>query len=204
MKSWIPLAHQEAEKFIYKMVYDKLFERFSRKHKDKDQLFSKKTQQLAEFTDLELLKNLDVHKKFVLGDADLQYIDAIMELSKIESFQTPKSKLVASSDSQDCLVMMNSEMRSAVIKHHHAKTEIEGMDHELPVTIFIVSRAKCRKLASNLQYILSFLKTKEESDHQERILNTVMVALDYICSDWKIEDIKKLSSPEDQQPTTSN
>jgi Vacuolar sorting protein 9 (VPS9) domain len=99
--------------------------------------------------------------------------------------------------------MMNSEMRSAVIKHHHAKTEIEGMDHELPVTIFIVSRAKCRKLASNLQYILSFLKTKEESDHQERILNTVIVALDYICSDWKIEDIKKLSAPEEQPPTTS-
>ena len=100
--------------------------------------------------------------------------------------------------------MMNSEMRSAVIKHHHAKTEIEGMDHELPVTIFIVCRAKCRKLVSNLQYIHRFLKTKEESDHQERILNTVMVAIDYICSDWKIEDIQKLPSPLEPHHTTSN
>ena len=92
--------------------------------------------------------------------------------------------------------MMNSEMRSEVIKHHHAKTEIEAMDDVLPVTIFIVSRVRCRRFASNLQYMLSYIKTKEESDHQERILNTVMVAMDYISKEWKIEEIVKQTNPD--------
>ena len=94
MKNWIPLAHSESEKFIYKMVYDKLFDKFATKYSASDKIFLAKTQQLMDFGDRDLLKNLEVDKKFVLGDTENQYIDAIMELSKIESFQTPKSKLV--------------------------------------------------------------------------------------------------------------
>lgn len=90
--------------------------------------------------------------------------------------------------------MMNSEMRSAVIKHHHAKVEIDGMDSELPITIFIMSRVRCRQMHSNLQYVRQYLKSIDENDNQEIVLNTITMAVDYITSEWNIADIRKKKS----------
>jgi hypothetical protein len=92
--------------------------------------------------------------------------------------------------------MMNSEMRSAVIKHHHAKHEIEGMDDELPITIFIISRVKCRQMYSHLHYVREYLKSKDESDNQNQIVTNIMVGVEYICKEWVLDEIRKKKSPE--------
>ena len=89
--------------------------------------------------------------------------------------------------------MMNSEMRAAVIRHHHAKVEIEAMDDELPITIFVLSRVtRCKQIVSHLQFVQSYLKSKEESDHQERMISNILISVDYICKEWNITDIKKI------------
>jgi Vacuolar sorting protein 9 (VPS9) domain len=92
--------------------------------------------------------------------------------------------------------MMNSEMRSAVIRHHNAKTEIESMDEELPITIFVLSRVKCKQMYSHLHYVRHYLKAKEESDNQERVVSNILVSVDYIAKEWKLDEIKKPKSPE--------
>lgn len=101
---------------------------------------------------------------------------------------------------------MNSEMRSAVIKFHHAKLEIESMDEELPITIFILSRVHCRQLYSHLHFVQQYLKSKDESDNQERVVSNVLVAVDYICNEWKVDDIRKQHTahiPESLETTKS-
>jgi hypothetical protein len=90
--------------------------------------------------------------------------------------------------------MMNSEMRAAVIKFHHAKVEIEAMDDELPITIFILSRVtKCKQIVSHLQFVQSYLKSKEDSDHQERMISNILISVDYISKEWKLSEIKRLT-----------
>lgn len=92
--------------------------------------------------------------------------------------------------------MMNSEMRSAVIRHHNARVEIESMDEELPITIFVLSRVKCKQIYSHLHFVRHYLKSKDESDNQERVVSNILVSVDYVSKEWKLEDIKKPKSPE--------
>jgi hypothetical protein len=190
MKNWIPLSNQVVEKFIYHSVYDKLFEKFSSKFADQDVVYFKRVQSLKEYTDVELMENLEVKPRFRFGIQDGQYFDAIAEMEKVQYCQTPRDKLVRGLN-QACIVMMNSEMRSAVIKYHHAKLEIESMDEELPITIFVLSRVYCRQLYSHLHFVRHYLKSKDESDNQERVVSNVLVSVDYICKEWNLSDIRK-------------
>lgn len=82
------------EKFIYHSVYDKLFEKFTAVHSDKDALYFKKVQALKDFSDLELFENLEVKPRFRFGEEDGQYFDAITEMEKMQYCHTPKEKLV--------------------------------------------------------------------------------------------------------------
>lgn len=95
MKNWIPLSNQVVEKFIYHSVYDKLFEKFIKKYAEKDALYFKKVQSLKEFSDLELMENLEVKARFRFGEQDGQYFDAIAEMEKVQYCQTPRDKLVS-------------------------------------------------------------------------------------------------------------
>lgn len=74
-------------------------------------------------------------------------------------------------------MLMNSEMRGCVIRHHKGKLEIEAMDVELPITIFILTRVRCKDLVAHLEFVKSYLKSKEESDHQERLIANILVAV---------------------------
>lgn len=79
--------------------------------------------------------------------------------------------------------MMNSRMRSAVIKNHKGKVEIESMDDELPITIYIVAHCTSTHIFSNLEYVESYVKCKGDLDNEEKIIFTLRVrniALIYI------------------------
>jgi hypothetical protein len=72
--------------------------------------------------------------------------------------------------------MMNSRMRSTVIKYHKGKVEIESMDDELPITIYIVAYCTSPNFYSNLEYIESFVKCKGDLDNEEKIMQTIRVS----------------------------
>lgn len=187
MQAWVPISNPVVDKFIYEAIYEKFFERFTKKYTEKDGKFAQRTALLREFNDIELLKDLDVKDQFILGKStNSQYVDAINELEKIQYCKTPRDKL-------DCLVMAHSSMRGAVVKYTKAKVDIESMDDELPITIFIVSRVKNLQFFSHLQYISSYLNCKEESDHQQKMVENLIVGVEYICKEWATDKIKHLS-----------
>ena len=72
--------------------------------------------------------------------------------------------------------MMNSRMRSSVIKYHKGKQEIESMDDELPITIYIVAHCTSKHLISNLEYVESYVKSKGTLDNEEKIVSNVRVS----------------------------
>ena len=94
LKNWIPLSNQVVEKFIYHSIYDKLFDKFASKHVDQDGFYFKTVHKLRDYSDFELLENLEVKPRFRFGNEDGQYIDAIIELEKMQYCHTPKEKLV--------------------------------------------------------------------------------------------------------------
>jgi hypothetical protein len=49
---------------------------------------------LRDYSDIELLDNLDVKQKFRFGEEDGQYIDAITEMEKMQYCHTPREKMV--------------------------------------------------------------------------------------------------------------
>lgn len=94
MKNWIPLSSQVVEKYIFQCVYDKFFAKFSSKYIGQDKEYFQKVLKLRDFSDVELLDNLDVKPKFRFGEEDGQYIDAITEMEKMQYCHTPRDKMV--------------------------------------------------------------------------------------------------------------
>lgn len=78
------------------------------------------------------------------------------------------------------------------------------MDEELPITIFILSRVKCRQMYSHLNFVRQYLKSKEESDNQERVVSNILVSVDYICKEWNVDEIRKTKSQEAQRSQSLN
>lgn len=75
--------------------------------------------------------------------------------------------------------MMNSRMRSSVIKYHKASVEIESMDDELPICIYIMTQCNCHNIFSDLEFIETFIKCHGDMDNEERIVMNTRVIPPY-------------------------
>ena len=66
-------------------------------------------------------------------------------------------------------------MKTMVIKYHKAKYEIESMDDELPILIYILSQCSSKSFYSNLEFVEYYIKCSEDNDNEERIIGNLRV-----------------------------
>ena len=85
--------------------------------------------------------------------------------------------------------MMNSQMRSEILTFHDMTVELESMDDELPLTIFILSLTEVKDMVSNLNYIRNYIELHHAMDAEEKIITHLIASTDYIMNNWNISQI---------------
>lgn len=139
------------------------------------------------------MKNLDIKKKFQLLPEKIfqsqesafniiPYSKAINELNQLSQCKSPREKL-------DCITMMNSQMRSDILQFHDMTVELESMDDELPITIYILGYTEVKDMISNLNYIRNYIELHDAMDAEEKIITHLIASTDYIMNNWNINQI---------------
>lgn len=190
----MPFCRFAVEKFIFDKLYHQIIGIYNFKNQELTARFEDSRRRLSEHTLKEIFVSLDGKEKFWLisneelldkplkdlHEAEVPYAHAIKELDKMEKLWNPREKL-------NCMLMMQSLMRSSVVDHFHGKVELTSTEDELPLIIYTVLKSRHLNLPSDLDLVQDYLKCEPDSDYEMRLITNIRVSIQYISDEWKIE-----------------
>lgn len=103
-----------------------------------------------------------------LEDHEIPYMIAVRELNKLKTLQTPYEKL-------NCLLMMNSMIKTSVSDFYKGKEELNSMDDELPIMIFVISQSKVEDLIAELNFVDDYVNFYPQLETEKRLLTNMDV-----------------------------
>ena len=71
--------------------------------------------------------------------------------------------------------MANSMMRTSVVDFHKGKVELNTMDDELPLTIYVLSQTKVENLMAELSLIDDYIRFFQEYESELRLITNLRV-----------------------------
>jgi hypothetical protein len=205
----MPFCRFSVEKYIFEKLYSTLNALYLHKNIESIDKFHAKKTKISENSLETVLKSLDIKKRlwlinekngkgshhkskesngaselerrlYQLADNEIPYSSATNELDKLEKLWNPREKL-------NCLLMMQSLMRSCVVDFYKGKEELQSMDDELPITIFIVLNTKNTNLAADLNFIEDYISRAAEFDYEQKLITNLKCAIQYISNEWTID-----------------
>jgi len=69
------------------------------------------------------------------------------------------------------------------------EVEIESMDDELPITIYILGYTEVGDMISNLHYIKNYIQLHDSMDSEEKMITHIIASTDYIVENWAVGEI---------------
>lgn len=67
--------------------------------------------------------------------------------------------------------------------------ELESMDDELPITIYILGFTEIADMISNLHYIKNYVELHQQMDSEEKMITHIIASTDYIVKNWDLDEI---------------
>jgi len=167
------------EKFLYAKLMPQLVAMYRCKMRTTDEGFAQKRKELQSLSPREILDLLEVKPKWRLGDLPTPYKEAIEMLSKLKEFNTPTEKL-------NCLLSAVAAMKTAVVDYWHAKEELDAMDDQLPVLIFIVVCSAVESPAAEVRLLQDYTRQSNGFDNELQLLTNFEVSVRYIAQEWQL------------------
>lgn len=167
------------EKFLYAKLMPQLVAMYRCKMRTTDEGFAQKRKELQSLSPREILDLLEVKPKWRLGDLPTPYKEAIDMLSKLKEFNTPTEKL-------NCLLSAVAAMKTAVVDYWHAKEELDAMDDQLPVLIFIVVCSAVESPAAEVRLLQDYTRQSNGFDNELQLLTNFEVSVRYIAQEWQL------------------
>ncbi|CDW76663.1 UNKNOWN [Stylonychia lemnae] len=115
-----------------------------------------------------------------INKVDLPYQEAIKQLEKIQSYQTPREKL-------QCLSESFQSLKTTIVDHYKGKFELSAMDDVLPLTIYTVAMADLSHIQSEFNIMEDFLSIYDRGfDFEKKLLTNLDVSIKYVNSEWEL------------------
>ena len=166
------------EKFIFNKLYTHIFEMYKVKYSDLNEKLHNKRKALQDTSDAQLMAQLGIRGKFQLESSENPYKRAIDTLGKLSDFNSPSEKF-------NCILSAIATMKTLVLDYWKGKVELESMDDELPLLIFVVARNEDQYFASEISLLLDYSKTSVSLESEYRLLTNFHASISYIVNDWE-------------------
>jgi hypothetical protein len=124
-----------------------------------------------------IMTALSVREKYRLDGQEHPYLESIDLLNKTSTYVTPLEKI-------NCLLNAMSAMRMTVIDYWRSKEELDTMDDELPIVIYIVVMSSVPSLAAEVCYLQDYIGDSDRFDNENRILLNIEVSIRYAIENW--------------------
>lgn len=159
------------EKKIYSKIYPRLLEHYKELCAGIDQKFEQKRSKLTGMTSADLLKVLQVPSKFLLTGVNEPYEDAKVVLRRFNRLKTPVDKI-------NCLIAAVACMKACVVEYWKGGVEIQAMDDELPVLMFLLLTCEIRNPSAELTILSHYVSGRLENEG--RIILNFNSAVSYL------------------------
>lgn len=160
------------EKFIYTKLYSRILAFYIKNCENVDSKFQARKSKLAKLQDHELLTILQVSEKYLLRENPCPYNDARKVLGKFSRLKTPLDKV-------NCLIATVACMKSCVVEYWKGNTEIQAMDDELPILMFLL--LTCELLTPSAEFEILRLYVADRLENEKRIIVNFQSATSYLA-----------------------
>ncbi|CAG9316248.1 unnamed protein product [Blepharisma stoltei] len=165
------------ERYIYSKLIKQLLSMYGLKYQSINQRFQDRRDFFHTKISQELMQSLELKQKYRLNSSEPPYIQAIETLNSIGIQHTPLGKI-------NCLLQTATLMKTAVVDYWKGKEELETMDDQLPVIIYIVSQTTVQDLPSDLNFLQDYIHLGFGFDNEQRLLINFDGAVKYIADEW--------------------
>ena len=168
------LYRDAIEQFIYNKIYFTLFEIYNKKFLKTNNIFNEKKKELnKKLSKFEIIKKLGIKNKFISNDEN-PFATSINLINMIQYEQNPKKKFKN-------LTQCSLEIRNSILFNSKGKTELDSMDDELPIFIYMCTQVNLNNFYAELNLIDDYLKCTLRDDMiQNKVVTNLMSGFMYI------------------------
>ena len=168
------LYRDAIEQFIYNKIYFTLFEIYNKKFLKINNIFNEKKSKLnKKFSKFEIINKLGIKNKFISNDEN-PFATSINLINMIQFEQNPKKKFKN-------LTQCSLEIRNSILFNSKGKTELDSMDDELPIFIYMCTQVNLNNFYAELNLIDDYLKCTLRDDMiQNKVVTNLMSGFTYI------------------------
>ena len=169
---------ESTEQFLWNKIYFILFEIYKKKFNEQNKKFLERQKEIKNnFNIDEIFKHLDINDKF-RGEDEEPFKITIELINKVEYEQVPKKKF-------ETLTQSALELRNSILDYTKGKIELESMDDELPICMYLVTQIKVSNFLAELNLIQDYLQyTLRDKMIQNKVVTNLISSVLYITDSW--------------------
>ena len=166
------------EQFIFNKIYYYLYEIYDTKYKKCNEEFLLVKKDINEKLQIkDILINLNIEKKY-LSNEPVPFKLVIEKANTIPLEKCLKNKF-------KILTQCSLEIRSCILEYTGGKHELESMDDELPIIIYLVTQINVGNLFAELNMIDDYIKCSMRDELiQNKMVTNLLSSLTYVSNKW--------------------
>lgn len=167
------------EKFAFSKLFNHLLAIYAVKTKALQASFQAKLELIHGKQVQDLFAALEIKESLRLPEEAEPYSEAVDTLKKLGSYNAPLEKL-------NCCLNTLASMKTAVIDYSKGREELEGMDDELPVLIFVIVKSNVPNFNAEVALLLDYIGRSSRLEKELRLLVNFEAAGKYIANEWDL------------------
>ena len=166
------------EQFIFNKIYNYLFEIYEYKFRKNNEDFLLVQKDINEKIQIkDIITKINIKKKYISNDP-IPFKPVIENINKIQLEKCLKNKF-------KIITQCSLEIRNCILEYTGGKYELESMDDELPIIIYLVTQIKVDNLFAELNMIDDYIKcTMRDELVQNKMVTNLLSSLNYISHKW--------------------
>ena len=166
------------EQFIFNKIYHYLYEIYDLKYKKCNEEFILVKKEINENMEIkDIISNLNIKKLYIPNDP-IPFMPVIENINKLQLEKCLKNKF-------KIITQSSLEIRNCILEYTGGKYELESMDDELPIIIYLVTQINIENLFAELYMIDDYIKcTMRDELIQNKMVTNLLSSLSYISLKW--------------------
>ena len=167
-----------SEQFLFGKIYYMIYDIYDKKYKKQNNDFLLVQKEINEKLSIkEIIKKIGIKEKFI-GKEEFPYKSVIDILSMISLERSLRKKF-------EILTDASLEIRTCVLEYSNGKYELDSMDDELPIIIYIATQIKVRNIFAELNIVDDYFRIISRDELiQNKMITNLLSSLMFITKMW--------------------
>ena len=172
-----------SEQFIFSKIYYIIYDIYDKKYKKKNNDFLLIQKEINEKLSIkEIIEKIGIKEKFRSRE-EFPYKSVLDILGMISFEKSLRRKF-------EILTSASLEIRTCVLEYSNGKYELDSMDDELPIIIYIATQIKIPNIFAELNIVDDYFRIISRDDLiQNKMITNLLSSLMFITKMWNSETL---------------